>query len=160
MVLIALLCSSGQPEAATSSLAMTPTATVIQRCSIANGSMSFPNYDPLSSIAAATTASISVTCTKGTTGASVGLDNGFNSANASGGQHRAMKSGANYLSYDIWQNAAHTIFWGNTPGSNTEAVPVPPSATAQNLTAFGQIPARENAPAGNYTDSVLETVNF
>jgi spore coat protein U-like protein len=160
MAVISLLTTCSESGAAMSSLAMTPAATVVQKCSIANASMSFPNYDPLSSSATATTASVSVTCTKGTTGASVGLDNGLNSANASGGQHRAMKSGTHYLSYDIWQDAAHTIFWGNTAGTNAEAVPVPTSATAQTLTAFGQIPAKENAPAGSYADSVVETVNF
>jgi spore coat protein U-like protein len=160
IALIALVTTCDQSGAATSSLGMTATASVIQKCSIANASMSFPNYDPLSSSPTVTTASISVTCTKGTTGASVGLDNGLNSANASLGQHRAMKSGANYLSYDIWQDSAHTTIWGNTPGINTKAIPVPASASPQTLTAFGQIPARESTPAGSFTDSVVETVNF
>ncbi len=159
-ILAVLLVGHGLAIAASNTGPLSSSVTVTQNCNITVANMSFPNYDPLATGATTTTANISVACTKGTTGANIGLDNGQNHTHATAGQNRAMANGANYLSYDIFQDASHATFWGNTPGTNTEAVPRPTSKAAQNFTAYGQIPARQNVRIGTYTDTVLATVNF
>ena len=158
MVLAVLLVGHGQARAATP---LGVGVSVVSNCTITAGSMSFGSYDPLASTPIVTTSTIAVACTKGTTGATIGLDNGQHHANATGGQQRAMISGAtNFLSYDIWQNSSHSTFWGNTAGTNTEAVPTPTSKVAQSFTAYGQIPTHQNVRLGSYADTVVATVNF
>lgn len=159
MLLAGLYAASASAASATGSLASS--ARVVANCNITAGNLSFSNYDPLAATATSATSVIMVACTKGTTGANLGLDNGANHSHATNGQQRAMASGMNFLSYDLWQDASHTIFWGNTPGSNTVPVPTPSSANPQSFTVYGLIPAHLNVPAANnYVDTVTATVNF
>src|SRR5690348_14049935 len=154
LVLAMLLAAGSAAMASTNTGPLASTVAVVANCHINTTNMNFANYDPLAGTAVAATSIIAVACTKGTTGASIALDNGQNSGNATNGQHRAMKTTAGassfYLSYDLFQDAGHGIFWGNTPGTNTKSVPPPSSAAAQNFTAFGQIPANLNAHVGTY----------
>lgn len=72
---------------------------------------------------------------------------------------RTMLNGANTLGYNLYMDAARTVVWGDkTNGtSNFSAIlnlfPV-------TLQVYGRIPARQNARAGDYADTVVITLLF
>ena len=84
---------------------------------------------------------------------------GANGANASG-TTRAMNSGSDYLSYEIYQDATRTTVWGNS-GTGLFTPPTAPSKSPRTFTTYGRVPAAQDVPAStSYTDSVTATVNF
>lgn len=140
---------------ATTSLSVT--STVATNCVFKNSpAIAFGTYDTIAGAQVTGNGTIQIACTKGTV-ATLALDNGLNHANASGTQ-RAMKSGTNYLNYDIYQDNAFATFWGTA--AQAEVEPAAPNATTQTFTAYGKMPSGQDVPQGSYTDTVGVTVSF
>jgi spore coat protein U-like protein len=149
--------SQARLDAATATATLTVQASVAQQCTIANATLNFGSYDPVGANAAAdldATTNISVACTKGSAGVWVGLGNG---SNFSGG--RRMASGGNFLTYEVYTDAGRTAAWGNTLATGKTYTPVTSKAPA-NLTVYGRVPQAQDAAVGNYSDSVVATINF
>lgn len=122
--------------AATATTIFQVTATVAATCLITATNLAFGIYTVLAS----STSTITVTCTNTTTW-NVGLNAG--------------PSGA-LLAYSLSQDAAHTINWGNTVGTETGAG----AGTAQALTVFGQAAAGQLVTPGAYVDTITATITF
>jgi len=139
----------------------TVTATVANNCSISTAGISFGAYDPIVANASApldAAGSVTIQCTKGAT-TTIGLSAGNNGANATG-TTRAMKSGSDYLSYEIYQDSGRASVWGNS-GSALFTPAAAPSSAPRPFTTYGRVPAGQDVPAGaSYTDTVTATVNF
>lgn len=75
---------------------------------------------------------------------------------------RTMKFGGNALSYNIYLGGYTTVFGDGTGGTVTYGPVSPAGLIGGDLTVnfFGQIPARQNVPAGTYLDTLVVTVNF
>jgi spore coat protein U-like protein len=71
---------------------------------------------------------------------------------------RKMTSGANLLTYSLFQDAARLVVWGNTIGTDTVALVG--TGLAVPTTVFGRIPALQNVAVGSYTDTITATVTF
>jgi spore coat protein U-like protein len=162
MVVAMLVLLAAAPAFAGSATSnFTVTASVANNCSISTTGISFGAYDPI--VANATTAldstgSVTIACTKGAT-TTIGLNAGNNGANATG-TTRAMKSGSDYLSYEIYQNTGRTTLWGNS-GADLFTPVAAPSSAPRTFTTYGRVPAGQDVPAGaSYTDTVTATVNF
>lgn len=134
-------------------------AAIVASCSITGSTLAFGSYDPIvANLTAALSASgsaLSVACTRGATGVSVQLDAGTNGTHAVG-TTRAMASGANYLSYELYTTSGLTTVWNTT---NTISY-APTSMAATSLTVYGNVPGGQDAFVANYSDSVTATVNF
>jgi spore coat protein U domain-containing protein, fimbrial subunit CupE1/2/3/6 len=146
--------AQSKAEAATATSSFAVTATVAANCTISAGALAFGSYDPVVANAAANldqTSTITVACTKGST-AAVSLDNG---ANASGSTRR-MKAGANYLTYEMYNDSGRTTVW-NT--SNTVSYTAA-SKAASALTLYGRVAAGQDIPTGSYSDTVVATITF
>jgi len=150
-------------QAATATGTLTVQMTITASCTISATTMNFGSVAGTAVSAAVTNAStnISVTCTNGSP-YSIGADNG---ANASGSQRR-MKSGANFLNYNLYTNAGLTNAWttatNNTTCSSANSCFLGTgNGSAQSVTVFGQIPAVGSAPAaGAYSDTVTMTITY
>jgi spore coat protein U-like protein len=150
-----------QPQPASSQSASTTlvvTANVIRNCTIATTPINFGAYDPVA--ANATTpldgvGSIIIACTRGT-GAHVGLSNGGNNI---GSTRRMQMNAVNFLTYEIYKNAGRSDVWGNDFGTNLD-VPNAPSLEPRTYTAYGRVPAAQDASVGAYTDVVVASVDF
>lgn len=165
---IAAGMSNGAWAAGTATSNITVTASITQTCAITANPIAFGAYDPVTAnatVAATSTSTLDVRCTKGSSGVTVQLSTG---ANASGNQKR-MTNGTDFLSYSIFQPT--TGVSGNTACSTTEwgaptaALTVTPatawSATVANsFTMCGSVPAAQNVGAGSYTDTVVATISF
>ncbi|HYS53084.1 MAG TPA: spore coat U domain-containing protein [Thermoanaerobaculia bacterium] len=156
-VLTAVFCLFGaavaSADTATGTLAIS--ATILNTCSVAGGTLNFGSSLTYSSTLPQTDGSgtFSVTCTLAAA-YSIDLDNGLN---ASGSQRRIKHSTADFINYDLYQDSGRTTPWGS--GLNGKLLQVG-TGSAQSNTAFGRIPSGQTPPAGPYSDTVTITVNF
>jgi spore coat protein U-like protein len=143
-------------DAATTTTTFPVTATVLKSCIVNANPLNFGNYDPTAGAALDGTTTLSVLCTVGTSftvGLSAGTSTGATVTT------RKMVNGANTLSYALYEEAARTNNWGNTPGTDTPLATTAP-VLATSLTVYGRVPAGQNVPAGAYSDTITVTVNY
>lgn len=156
-----MLLAAAHVDADSTTSGVPVSAVVVSSCTITTASLNFGSYDPVVAhrgLPLDATGTLTITCTQGAS-ATIGLDAGTNGANAAV-TTRAMMSGNNYLSYEIYQDPARTIVWGNT-GASMLAPPAAPSFEPRSYPTYGRIPAGQSVPAGSlYIDTVRATVNF
>jgi spore coat protein U-like protein len=70
-----------------------------------------------------------------------------------------MLNGANTLNYNLYMDAARTVVWGDK-SSGTSNYTALLAALPVTLSVYGRIPARQNAKAGNFADTVVITLLF
>lgn len=133
---------------------------LLDSCSVSATEVSFGIYDPFSSSPTDSTGTVTVTC--------FGLLGGIFEVSLSTGQSgtyspRRMANGGNNLNYNLYTNSSRTSIWGDgTGGTLLQSVNCVLLCLGipNNLTAYGRIPARQDVPAGAYSDSITVTVNF
>jgi len=157
-LLLAGLGLAADADAATASANFDVTANVVTTCRIeAGNTLGFGSYDPTSDTDATGTTTIRVRCTNGTS-APIALDDGLNGAGGNC-ETRAMSDGSNTLGYGLYRSAGTGSPWGCTAGTNTYTYTAT-NAAWNTITVHGVIPAGQNAPVGNYTDTVTATITF
>ncbi|HEY3122875.1 MAG TPA: spore coat U domain-containing protein [Thermoanaerobaculia bacterium] len=137
-------------------------ATVVSSCSITALPVAFGNYDALSATPKDATGSVDVTCSVGSL-PKIWLGPGLNELGgpSAAAPVRRMQKGAtgNYLGYQLYQDALRTTVWGGTDGSSPAAIPAV-GITAVTSTIYGRVPVNQTSTTGDYTDTVVATVNF
>jgi spore coat protein U-like protein len=159
LVACALVATWASATTATGTVAVT--ATVTNACIISTAPLAFGAYAPIGANATAPlagTAVLTVQCTGGS-GQALGLSDGLY---LSGTRRMKEATSANYLAYELYQDAASTIRWGDAIPSQQLTAPFFPFATTgtKTVTIYGQIPAGQAAAAGSYSDSVTATIYF
>jgi spore coat protein U-like protein len=141
-----------------STISVPVSATVISKCIVATAAIDFGTYDPVGANAAAprdATGAVTSTCTRGAP-TTIGLDAGRSPA----GAQRQMGDGAGHvLAYDLFQDAARAIPWGNA-GAGLLSAPGAASFAPRAFTVYGRIPAGQDAWAASYADTVTATVTY
>jgi spore coat protein U-like protein len=130
---------------------------ILSECLVETFNLAFGTYDPVAAHGTApldATGQVRVYCTRGTTGM-VSLSAGTNSD----GTSRRMRGLTDLLRYDIFRESAYTSAWNavnmNSAVSSSKLIPL-----NGGFTAFGRIPAAQNVAIGDYTDTVVATVNY
>ena len=149
-------------QAGTTTGPLSVSATISNNCAFGTSTMPFGAYDPVvtnASTALAVTGTVNLTCTK-SDAITLTADAGGNGSHATGSCAtatctRAMISGSNYLSYDLYTSAAHSTIW-NTSNN----IPATATGVSQAVSIYGYVPAGSNQPAGSYTDTVTVTATF
>ena len=170
-VVSVLLAAPGAVMAATASTSIPVSASVSQTCSISTASaLAFTAYDPLGTNATAAlnaTGQISVSCAKGATGMTIGMDNGTHVA----GTQRQMvgKNATSLLQYNVFQPPNNTpnspctfpgtIAWTNT-GAGLLTLTSSPAKAARLYNVCGTVPGGQDVAADTYTDTLGATINF
>lgn len=96
----------------------------------------------------------------------ISLNAGANAGTANDVTTRRMKNtnaavtANNFVGYQLYQDAAHTLVWGATSGTNTQAGIG--TGLAVPYQVYGQITnlSTNNAAAGNYLDTVTATITY
>jgi spore coat protein U-like protein len=120
-------------------------------CSAYASSIAFDNYAPSGLVNV--TGSVTVTCTRNTV-YTVSLNAGL--ASGATVTNRSMQSASLRLGYALYSDAARTINWGNTSGTNY--VTGTGTGSAQPITIYAQIPAGEITSVGSYTDTITASI--
>jgi spore coat protein U-like protein len=114
------------------------------------GALSFGSYDVFSPAPLTSTARIQLGCPPGRN-PQVTISRG----NSATYVWRELRSGADVLRYNVYQDAALTIVWGD--GTDGSRAYVAPRGNAQ-LVLYGVVPAGQDTTPGTYTDALLVTV--
>jgi spore coat protein U-like protein len=164
-VLVFALLSGGTiaPLAAVGATAngtLTVTASVAKDCTLSSATLAFGSYDPVVANRTANldqTGTITVTCTKNSSGVTLGFGPSANAPAACTTPARCMASGSDFLQYQIYSDTARTAAW-TTPITETVTGG---TTTPTQVTIYGRIPAAQDAAVGTaYIDTVVATVNF
>jgi spore coat protein U-like protein len=150
-------------QAGTSTATLSVSIVITASCTINPATLVFATTSGTSLVAAAVNGSstVSVTCTGGSP-YSIAMDNG---SNASGSQRR-MISGSNFLSYNLYLDAAHTLPWSTATDSSActttgDCFLGTGNGSAQSINIYGVVPTTAAAPpSGTYTDTVTMTITF
>src|SRR5215469_4317123 len=148
---IAAYLGSTAAHAATATTTFAVTATVQATCLITANPLAFGTY---TGAQIATTTTVQATCTN-TTPYNVGLNPGT-ATGATVATRKMTGPASATLNYSLYQDSAHTINWGQTVGTDTEAGTG--NGSAQSLTIYGLLPAAQYPGPGSYTDTITATV--
>lgn len=156
---VALVICVWTPASArqTATANLTVTASVGNDCTISTTPLAFGAYNPVVANATAAlsgTGGVVITCTKNAV-TTIGLGLGANAT----GSTRRMILGAEFLTYELYQEVGHTTVWGAT-GTARLTPPAAPSKAARTFAVYGLVPPGQDVAAGSYTDTVIATVNF
>jgi spore coat protein U domain-containing protein, fimbrial subunit CupE1/2/3/6 len=128
-----------------------------QSCSIETRPLSFGTYDPLSDRAADATGQIIYVCSKNkniSIALSEGSSNSFD-------PREMLGPGGQSLRYNIYLDATRQTIWGNGRSYTEVYVDLkPPRDTPVIVATYGRIFRGQEAPAGQYTDTITATINF
>ena len=136
-------------------------ATIPANCNLSTTPLNFGSASLLTSNLDAT-ATLAVQCTN-TTPYSIGLDSG---ANASASQRRMLNGASNYVSYNLYTDAARTGAWSTTTsasgctGGAGSCVLGTGSGSNQSVTIYGRVPPQVAPAVGTYSDTVIATITF
>jgi spore coat protein U-like protein len=132
-------------------------ATVANNCTIGTAPLNFGSYDPIGAHAASPldgTGTVTIACTKGAA-ATIGLGLGSNAS----GSVRRMSNGTEFLTYELYKEAARTNVWANA-GADLFSAGAAPSKAPRNFTVYGRVAGNQDVASGTYNDTVVATVNF
>lgn len=136
----------------------TGTAEAQFRCRVSVNPFAFGTYAPGSSAPHDVTGNIDVRC-QGIAGSFVAtLSTGSSGTFA----QRRMLSGAAFMLYNFFIDAARTIVWGDGTGGTMTVNGVKPNPGRQNysLPVYGRIPPTQSVSPGLYTDDIVVTIVF
>jgi spore coat protein U-like protein len=102
---------------------------------------------------------LSIVCTR-SAAYKIALGPGQN-AGGLGVNARKMKSGAVTIAYQLYQDASHSVVWGDTlTGGGTNVKSDTGTGLTQTHTVYGRVPPQTTPAAGTYGDTVVVTVEY
>ena len=155
MICAALAAGPDAASASTVTTTFTVSTDVVTACVVSATPLSFGSYLPTT--ASTATSVITVACSN-TVPYNVGLDAGTSTGATVTSRAMTGPTGALPLHYNLFQDSAHTINWGDTVGTDT--VPGTGNGSGQTLTVYGQIPSGQGNRPGAYTDTITVTVTY
>lgn len=123
----------------------------VASCTASTQAVVFGNYDVFSQAALQGVGGIEVSCSPAAT-YSISLSTGNGSF-----QQREMLGGGAILYYNLFTSAAYSVVWGDGSGASST---VAGTGELEFHTIYGLVPAGQNLRAGNYTDTIVVTINF
>ena len=142
---------------ATSSPPVTISGSIAANCVLTTTTLNFGAYDPVQvnkTTPLTVSATIKIACTTGTT-TTLTIDTGLNPTHAVGAS-RAMASGSDYLSYELYTTSSKTTVWSTANAVSNAATSKAPTSEL----VYGSIPAGQNVAAGSYSDTVTVTATY
>ena len=116
--------------------------------------VAFGNYNPMSATPTDSVGNILYFCQGGASPAIA-----VSAGSAGSFSPRGMVAMGDVLAYNLYADAARTVVWGDgTSGSVT--VPGVTSAGPVNASIYGRIFPLQSVSAGNYSDTLIVTINF
>jgi spore coat protein U-like protein len=135
-------------------------------CTVAATGPAFGVYDTLNASPTLANGSVSATCTwTGGGSTTVSMVSSYSTGSSGTYTNRTMLSGSFTLLYNLYFNAAFTSIRGDgTGGSATGSASLFVSAAqptaSVSAVVYGRIPASQNSPPGNYSDTIIFTITY
>ena len=112
--------------------------------------LAFGNYDVYNAVPTDSAGTISYSCPSPLT-PTVTIDAGL--AFAAGRRRMTLAPATDWLSYDIFVDAARTVVWASTPVSV-------PSGNGNSVPYYARVFAQQDVSVGSYSDTLVVTFNF
>lgn len=120
--------------------------------------LGFPNYDVFASAPTVTSQIAKIKCAGlGSSDFTVGFGQSATSGTISGRQ-MAQSAGSGRLNYNIYKDGGYSSLWGDGTAGTTPLV-VSGGSGNNSVPIFGKIDPGQDAPVGNYSDTVVMSVN-
>jgi spore coat protein U-like protein len=145
----------GQTYTATSGMPVR--MEVAASCAVAASDLDFGAYNAGSALPVLGQSSLQLQCTPGLV-AELTLDSGAAPGADTNRRQMLRVASGDRLDYGLYQDAARSVHWGDTPGVDT--VEVPTTGALQAVPVYGRIPPGQNPQAGVYADEVTVRVLF
>lgn len=149
--------------AGTNSSTLASSVTLAGDCKIQAAPMAFGTVSGIASSAVAQS-SVGVTCTPGTP-YTISMNGGISQgAPTNNIAWRYMLSttvinGSNWaMPYQLYQDSANSLAWGNTVGTNTVAGTG--TGATQNFPVYGKLPGIAGLPVASYADTITVSVAY
>lgn len=150
-------CTSGGSAGTSVQFPFTVNGSVPNTCTLTPKPVPDLNFGNVAGLITANvdrTTSIGLQCT-GRTPWQIGLNNGLN---ANGTVRRMRSAAGQFVTYEIYRDAARNQRWGNT--LNTDTLSGTGTGLSQSLTAHGRVAPQAAVPAGSYSDTITVTVTY
>lgn len=147
---------AGTAGAGTATADFDVTLTIQPDCTIAANPLDFGTTGVLDANLDAQT-TITVTCTN-TTAYQVGLNAGQGSAATEANRLMTGATSTATVAYQLYQDSARQITWGNTVGSSTYSNTG--TGTAQTISVYGRVAPQSTPAPDAYKDTVTATISF
>ncbi|MGH8281630.1 MAG: Csu type fimbrial protein, partial [Gammaproteobacteria bacterium] len=120
-------------------------ACAAPNCAISSTTVSFGNYDPLSSTALTSTGTLTFNCTSGVPRRGVSFIITLNPGNSGTYTMRTLKSGSSALNYNLYTDATDTTVWGDgSAGTGTFTGNFLKNSPPVNVLVYGFLPALQD----------------
>jgi len=132
-------------------LAAAATPAHAASCSVTAQGVNFGVYDPFAAADLDGVGNINIVCDVEVT-VTIALSTGSGTYAA-----RTLSGDSAQLTYNLFTSAQRLVVWGDGSGGSDTL-----SATVQSadIPVYGTIEARQNVPAGSYTDTIVVTVSY
>jgi spore coat protein U-like protein len=142
-------------------LAVAAPAFGASTCSIQSlPTLGFPNYDVFVAAPTVTSGIATIRCTGSGSLPSftVGIGQSATSNSISGRQMAETGAGTGRLNYNIYKDGGYSNLWGDGTAGTTPLVVTTAGLNTQ-VPIYGKIDPGQDAPVGNYKDTVIMSVN-
>lgn len=158
--LLGLMFSQVATSATSAGVPMLIQATVLSSCLVTTNAIIYTGFAPDATAEPTQQADIAVVCTAINTPYNVLISKGTGTGATTDASLREMRVGGAGvpLKYSLYQNAARTLVWGDTIGSNT--VTGTGSLVPTTHTVYSKIFTGQSVPTGVYTDTVMVSVVY
>lgn len=130
---------------------------ITANCIVSASDLDFGAYASNSNTPSLGQSAIQLQCSPGAV-VELSLDAGLGSGRNTSRRRLAQDSGIDRLDYDLFQDPARTVHWGDKSGRDT--LEVQATGAPQTVPVYGQIPARQRVRDGIYRDVVTVRVLF
>lgn len=117
----------------------------------------FGTYDTFSASPLDTSGSVIYRCLVALT-ITIDLSTGSSAAYAARTMTRI--GGGGTLTYNLYTDATRLVIWGNGANGTGRYGPVLGLLTGVSVPIFGRVPARQDVATGDYSDTVIVTLNY
>ena len=150
--------------AAAIALVASPTSfALLQSCSVSASAVSFGPYDPSSSQAKTATGTVTVSCSVTLVGLFASWTLSLSPGSSATYTNRSLVNGASTLQYNLYTTPSYSTVWGNGSGAtgvvSDNALLIVGNNT-NTYTVYGRIPPLQDVRKGNYSDSIVVTINY
>ena len=130
---------------------------IVAACTISAPDLDFGAYNTASTAPLKGQTTIQLSCAAGAV-VELSLDGGTAPGGNTSGRKLSAESGPDRLDYGLYQDAGRTIHWGARSGVDT--LEVLATSVPQSVPVYGEIPARQRARAGTYSDTITVRLQY
>ena len=130
---------------------------ITANCIVSASDLDFGAYASNSNTPSLGQSAIQLQCSPGAV-VELSLDAGLGPGSNTSRRRLAQDSGIDRLDYELFQDSARTLHWGDRSGVDTREVAT--TGAPQSVPVYGEIPAGQRARDGTYSDTITVRVLF